>query len=108
MGSLSHHSQEIEGMRHAVTVAVLVCTSLFLVGQQSTDKPEGKQQGNAQHQAGKESPAPASAEVPKPSPEMERLNKWMVGTWQTSEKFAPMPEFGMPNGGTGKGISIIR
>jgi len=96
-------------MRYAVALGVLICASVFLIGQQSTDKPEGKQQGHAQHQAGKESPAPASAEAaPKPSPEMERLNKWMVGTWQTSEKFAPMPEYGMPNGGTGKGISIVR
>jgi Protein of unknown function (DUF1579) len=42
----------------------------------------------------------------KPSPEMQKLSKMMVGTWSTTEKMEPAPW--APKGSTGKGIAVFK
>src|SRR5688572_26580968 len=84
-------------MRKVFTIVLLTLVSVFLFGQEGTETKKPSQPG-----------APAGMEAPKPSPEIEKLTKWMVGTWQTEEKFAPAPEWGMPKGGTGKGTSVVK
>ncbi|MCI0353310.1 MAG: DUF1579 domain-containing protein [Acidobacteriales bacterium] len=88
-------------MRKILTLMLMVAMSAFLFAQEGAGKAE-------QGKTGKETSAPAGMEAPKPSPEMERLNKWLVGTWLTEEKFAPAPEWGMPNGGRGKGTNVVK
>lgn len=82
-------------MRKIFLMVLIAVATVFLFAQQGaeTKKPAAP---------------PAGMEAPKPSPEIEKLTKWMVGTWQTEEKFAPAPEWGMPNGGSGKGISVVK
>jgi hypothetical protein len=82
-------------MRKMFGMLVIALASVLLFAQQGTETK-------------KPASAPAGMEAPKPSPEIEKLTKWMVGTWQTDENFAPAPEFGMPNGGKGKGISTVK
>lgn len=88
-------------MRKMLTIILITAVSIFLVAQQESEKQEG-------HKHGQQASASAGMEAPKPSPEIEKLTKWLVGTWQTEEKFAPAPEFGMPNGGSGKGTSVVK
>lgn len=91
--------------RISVVIAIVACAA-FVLAQEKTEKPA--KSGHAHHQAAKESAAPAGMEMPKPSPEMERLTKLLVGTWRTSEKFEPSPEMGMPNGGNGTGTEVVK
>jgi hypothetical protein len=86
--------------RVSVVLAIVAC-AVFLLAQEKTEKAPK----TGHHQGAKEA---EGAGMPKPSPEMERLNKWLVGTWQTEEKFAPAPEWGMPNGGAGKGTNVVK
>jgi hypothetical protein len=44
--------------------------------------------------------------VAKPSPEMEKLSKMVVGTWNTTEKHEPSPW--APKGATGKGTVVFK
>jgi hypothetical protein len=50
--------------------------------------------------------APAAGDMPRPTPEMERVTRMLRGLWQTDEKHEPSPM--MPQGGTGKGQEYIR
>ena len=47
----------------------------------------------------------AEGAMPKPSPEIQKLQKWLVGRWQVAEKFEPS-DF-VPKGGEGKGTETI-
>jgi hypothetical protein len=93
-------------MKKGFTLLLILVFSVFLLAQQDTDQP--KEKSTSQQKATKEGSAPQGAEMAKPSPEMERLAKMMVGTWHTTEKFEPSPEMGMPNGGSGKGVEVIK
>jgi Protein of unknown function (DUF1579) len=90
--------------RISLVFALLAC-AMFLLAQEKTDKASNP--GHA-HQAAKEASAAAAPQMPKPSPEMEKLSKLLVGTWRTTEKMEPMPEFGMPNGGSGTGSEVVK
>jgi Protein of unknown function (DUF1579) len=87
--------------RISFVFALLACT-MFLLAQEKTDK--ASKAGHANHQAANA----AAPQMPKPSAEMQKLSKLLVGTWRTSEKMEPMPEFGMPNGGTGTGSEVVK
>jgi hypothetical protein len=97
-------------MRKGFTLFVILVFSMFLLAQQEADQPKEKAAGHAHTKPTKEGSAQQAPgmEMPKPSPELERLSKMMVGTWSTTEKFEPSPEMGMPNGGTGKGTEVIK
>lgn len=82
-------------MRKMFMTVLVTVASVFLFAQQSADTKKPTQPS-------------AGMEAPKPSPEIEKLTKWMVGTWQSEENFAPAPEFGMPNAGKGRGISVVK
>jgi uncharacterized protein DUF1579 len=87
--------------RTAVALVIVACT-MFLLAQEKAEK------AGHQHQGAKEASGPAAAQMPKPSPEMEKLTKLLVGTWRTTEKMEPMPEMGMPNGGSGAGTEVVK
>jgi len=44
--------------------------------------------------------------MPKPSPEMQKLSKMVVGTWSTAEKHEPSPW--APKGATAKGTAVFK
>ncbi|HUK87316.1 MAG TPA: DUF1579 family protein [Terriglobales bacterium] len=82
---------------------VLLAAGLVLAQQkQSESKPAAKTAKPAKAAESKKAEAPA---LPKPSPEMEKLSKLMVGNWATEEKFEAN-DF-MP-AGTGKGSESTR
>jgi hypothetical protein len=64
--------------RISLVIAIVACAA-FVLAQEKTEK-EAKP-GHAHQQAAKDSAAPAGMEMPKPSPEIERLTKLLVGTW---------------------------
>jgi hypothetical protein len=71
---------------------LLMClsVSLLAVAQEKTaKKPADKK------------PADASMQMPKPSPEIQKLAKTLAGNYSTTETHDPNPM--MPKGGTGKG-----
>jgi hypothetical protein len=49
---------------------------------------------------------PSTLNIPQPAPEMKRLAKALIGTWNVAEKIMPNPM--MPKGGTGKGMDTVR
>ena len=65
----------------------------------TAQKPAAKKTGHEGHEAG-------GMPMPKPSPEMEKLSKMLVGTWTSSETHEPSPW--MPKGGTGKGAATFK
>ncbi len=70
------------------------------------EKPAGKQEMKAGHDHSamqKEAKADSAGfDVPKSSPEMEKLSHWLMGRWETVEKHEPSPW--MPEGATGMGV----
>ncbi len=87
-------------MRRLGLLALVLFLALCALAQETkkTDhKPAAK----------KEAAAPAMP-MPKPSPEMQKLSKMIVGAWDVSMKMEPAPEMGMPNGMTGKGKGVTR
>jgi hypothetical protein len=61
-------------------------------------KPTEKKTGGEAGQAG--------MPMAKPSPEMQKLSKMVVGTWSTTEKQEPSPW--APKGATGKGTAVFK
>jgi hypothetical protein len=49
--------------------------------------------------------APLLSQEPKPTPEMQRLSRFFVGSWSTNEKHEPGAI--APNGGIGKGSEKV-
>ena len=87
--------------RISLVFALLAC-AMFLLAQEKTEK--ASKPDHAHHQAAN----PAAPQMPKPSAEMQKLSKLLVGTWRTSEKMEPMPEMGLPNGGSGTGTEVVK
>ena len=78
----------------SVTVgAVLLALAVPLAGQQKSAIPS------------KKSKSASADSTPAPSPQMERLSKMLLGSWNTSEKFEPSSF--MPKGGSGKGTETF-
>lgn len=91
----------------AMLIGALVCTGLAPAQDQKpadTKEPTAKQEKAAKGSEKKSEMA--GMPMPKPSPEMEKLAKMIVGTWATNEKFEVSDM--MPKGGTGKGTAHIR
>lgn len=83
-------------------IAIVAGAGLFVSVVMAQQKGEKKVSAKSEAK-----PAAAAAEMmPKPSPEMEKLSKWLVGTWKTDEKHEPSEW--MPQGGTGKGTETVR
>ncbi len=86
--------------------AVMCLGLLMCVATAAQDKPKGS--GAAKPMAKKTGGEGGQMAMPmaKPSPEMEKLGKMLVGTWSTSEKHEPSPW--APKGATGKGMAVIK
>lgn len=85
-------------MRRIVLLLVTMATA-FAVGQQTTKHD---------HKAAASKTAAPQMPMPKPSPEMAKLSKMIVGTWNVSMKIEPMPEMGQPNATTGTGKDVTK
>ena len=86
---------------------MLAITSLclaFAVAQDSEKKPmEKPMKGKAEKS---EPAANMGMPIAKPSPDMEKMSKMLVGTWTTTETFEVSDM--MPNGGKGTGTAVIK
>src|SRR5438067_4941773 len=90
------HEGKMYRLRNYWMIAAMVLISLpSLKSQQKPSAPGGKNENR---------PA-SSAFTPAPSPQMEKLSKMLLGSWNTSEKFEPSPF--MPKGGSGKGTETF-
>ena len=90
-------------MKRITMLVMLLLAATVILAQQkpkSESKPAAKTPAKAAAKKAEEAPA-----LPKPSPEMEKLSKLMVGNWTTEEKFEAN-DF-MP-AGTGKGSESTR
>ena len=68
--------------------------------------PSLKSQQKPSAPGGRNENRPASSVfTPAPSPQMEKLSKMLLGSWNTSEKFESSPF--MPKGGSGKGTETF-
>ncbi len=75
--------------------------ALITVSAMAQDKPAAKPAKAAKPKA--EATQGGMPPAPKPSPEMQKLSKMLMGTWTTEEKFEPM--MGMPaTEGKGKAV----
>lgn len=88
--------------RIAMVGSLVLLAAMVILAQQK--KSEGKPAAKAPAKSS-ESKKEAAPALPKPSPELEKLSKVMVGTWTTDEKFEAN-DF-MP-AGTGKGSETTR
>ena len=88
-------------MRKAVMcLALLMCV---LAAAQDKPKSSGKEMGKPME---KKAGGQMSMPMTKPSPEMQKLSKMVVGTWSTTEKHEPSPW--APKGATGKGTVVFK
>jgi len=88
-------------MRKAVMfLALLMCV---LAAAQDKPKSPGKEMGKPME---KKAGGQMSMPMAKPSPEMQKLSKMVVGTWNTTEKHEPSPW--APKGATGKGTVVFK
>lgn len=87
-------------MRNLAIVFLLFLFALSCLAQETktTDHKSAKS---------KQAAAPAMP-APQPSPEMQKLSKMMVGTWNVEMQMEPSPEMGMPNGMKGKGRDVTK
>jgi hypothetical protein len=84
--------------------AVMCLVLLMCVAAAAQEKP--KSSGMAKPAEKKTEGGQTSMPMAKPSPEMQKLSKMVVGTWTTSEKMEPGPW--APTGGTGKGTAVFK
>lgn len=87
-------------------LATITALALLSCSAAAYDKVQKKPE--AANPAIKDAPAvakDANADKPKPSPEMKKLAKAMVGRWQAEEKYEVTPF--SPQGGEGKGTETI-
>ncbi len=93
-------------MRFTSVMALAVCVAISTIGMAQEKAASGgkKAAKPAAPAEAKKAAQPAGPPVPKPSPEMQKLTKMMVGTWDTAEKMEPM--MGMP-ASEGKGKAVF-
>ncbi len=85
------------------TLGIVLLLSLFAV------LVLAQESKTAAHTPGKSKQAAAPGmPMPKPSPEIQKLAKMMVGTWNVDMQAEPAPEMGMPNGMKGKGKNVTK
>jgi len=83
-----------------------MCLALgFCMVAAAQDKPKasGKDTGKPTE---KKAEGQMSMPMSKPSPEMQKLSKMVVGTWNFTEKQEPSPW--APKGATGKGTAVFK
>lgn len=83
-------------------ILALCALALLTVSAMAQDKPAAK--GKTADKKAPAAQAGGMPPAPKPSADMQKLSKMLVGTWNTEEKFEPM--MGMP-GGEGKGKAVF-
>ncbi|HYX68419.1 MAG TPA: DUF1579 family protein [Terriglobales bacterium] len=88
--------------RIAMVMSLVLLAAVVILAQQKKSEDKAAAKAPAKSSEGKKEAAPA---LPKPSPEMEKLSKVMVGDWVTEEKFEAN-DF-LP-AGTGKGSESTR
>ena len=88
--------------RIAMVMSLVLLAAVIIPAQQKKSEGKPAAKAAAKPVEAKKAEAPA---LPKPSPEMEKLSKIMVGDWTTDEKFEAN-DF-MP-AGTGKGSQTTR
>ncbi len=88
--------------RMLAILAIAGLCSLPLMAQKGATQ---KKPSAAQPAAKAKAQPPAGMPMPKPTAEMTKMLKAMVGTWKVSEKHEPSPM--VPKGGTGEGTSKI-
>jgi Protein of unknown function (DUF1579) len=85
-------------------IAMCLLLGLCMVAvAQDKSKASGKDTGNPTE---KKAEGQMSMPMTKPSPEMQKLSKMVVGTWNTTEKQEPSPW--APKGATGKGTAVFK
>jgi hypothetical protein len=83
---------------------IAVCLALGLAMMAAAqDKPKSKEMAKPM---AKKTGGEMAMPMVKPSPEMQRLSKMVVGTWNTTEKQEPSPW--APKGATGKGKAVFK
>jgi hypothetical protein len=82
-----------------MSLALLVC--VLAVAQ---DKPKSSSMAKPMEKKGEG--GQMTMPMAKPSAEMEKLSKMLVGTWSTTEKHEPSPW--APKGATGKGTAVFK
>ncbi len=89
-------------MRNAIIVGVLlVCGATAVFAQQTT-----KKDGKPAKKVTAAQPAEASANMPKPSPEIQKLGKAFNGRWKVTGKI--LDEMWAKGGDEGSGMEMIR
>ncbi len=88
-------------MRKFDCVMVLLLAFTVVAEAQSAEQAKKQDESKNTQAAGDSQMLPA-----KPAPEMQKITRMFAGRWQTETKMAPS-EFA-PQGGTSKGMSIIR
>jgi hypothetical protein len=85
-------------------IAMCLMLGLAIVAA-AQDKPKasGKETGKPME---KKAGGQMAMSMAKPSPEMQKLSKMVVGTWNTTEKHEPSPW--APKGATGKGTVVFK
>ncbi|MGI9103260.1 MAG: DUF1579 family protein [Terriglobales bacterium] len=95
-------------MRFAGVMMLAVCvaiSTMAMAQEKPAAKTTAKPAAKSGQSAAKSSEKPAAGmQMPKPSPEMQKLTKMMAGTWNTAEKMEPM--MGMP-ASEGKGTATF-
>ena len=87
-------------VREYIVLSAALAVGICCLAQQTT-----KKDGKAAKTEQKKEQA-AAMPIPKPSPEIEKLAKTMVGTWKVSGKI--LDEHWAPGGATGSGTEIVR
>src|SRR5215470_10615770 len=78
---------------------------VFLMCVMAVAQDKGKNSGAATP-ADKKAGSEMTMPMAKPSPEMQKLSKIVVGTWSTTEKMEPAPL--APKGASGKGTATFK
>ncbi len=84
----------------------LVLGLCMVAAAQDQPKASGKDMGKPMEKKTGGEGGQMNMAMPKPSPEMQKLSKMVVGTWNTAEKHEPSPW--APKGATGKGTAVFK